>query len=380
MENKENQVQSLANSEDNASYNEHQKETMNNNILSSMMKNCFNPNAEPFKPRSRGKFITVGPTKISVNAEIWDAIATDHDHTHRLNPTPPINLVFNTMNNAESSSATNPLSYTEISQLLPSSPAFEIDNSRHFVFKRTYGPVATPEGVELRLRFDVRVLMTIDQSVLVENGAIRIAVNPKTNSCALDHPNGKIYKTADHINLITYDGNQRNNHIRIGKIWNDCIAFTSAGCALTYLVDSAGVRTTSEAVIRDWSRDFCKPVFLDDIQIPDEATRNHAATDYHYKVEKDGTETFKICGLRVSQAKDGMLRIQNNIIGIRTSVENRSVTMQLNGFHSTASLGKTPHMFIRHNERRVHFDGINFVVRNQGHSASFDEDNLLRIH
>jgi hypothetical protein len=163
------------------------------------------------------------------------------------------------------------------------------------------------------------------------------------------------------------------------------------------------MRTTSDHVNRDWNRDYCRLVFLDGIQIPDEATRNHAATDYQYKVEKDKTEVFNICGIRIKQGEDGLLQwvleifikksfksffsvylnnrsILNETIGVRTSVENRSVTLKLNGFHSTASQGATPHLFIRHGERRIHFDGTDFVVRNLGHSASFDKDNNLRIH
>lgn len=43
-------------------------------------------------------------------------------------------------------------------------------------------------------------------------------------------------------------------------------------------------------------------------------------------------------------------------------------------------MSDSPHLFIRHFERRIHFDGAHFIVRNMGHSASFDNQNLLRIH
>lgn len=64
---------------------------------------------------------------------------------------------------------------------------------------------------------------------------------------------------------------------------------------------------------------------------------------------------------------------------IRTSVENRSVTLKTPSIHCTASMGNSPHLFVRYNERRVHFDGSNFVARNMGQSASLDSHNNLRI-
>jgi hypothetical protein len=95
---------------------------------------------------------------------------------------------------------------------------------------------------------------------------------------------------------------------RFAKIWKDCISFTSIGCALTYLVDTAGMRTTSDNVNTDWNKDYVRMAFLKDISFFDENARVDAATNYRYKIETDGTEIFTICGVQISQAKDGMLR------------------------------------------------------------------------
>lgn len=43
-------------------------------------------------------------------------------------------------------------------------------------------------------------------------------------------------------------------------------------------------------------------------------------------------------------------------------------------------MGQSSHLFVRRDERRMHFDGASFVVRNAGHSAGFDENNLLRVY
>lgn len=36
--------------------------------------------------------------------------------------------------------------------------------------------------------------------------------------------------------------------------------------------------------------------------------------------------------------------------------------------------------YSRRDERRMHFDGSQFVVRNAGHSAGFDGENYLRVY
>lgn len=83
---------------------------------------------------------------------------------------------------------------------------------------------------------------------------------------------------------------------------------TSHGCFLTYLVDPAGARTTSDQVNRDWNLDYCKEVFYDDFKIRTQSEMDYAAAHYHFKIEEDGTDVFNICGVRISQAPDGMVR------------------------------------------------------------------------
>lgn len=101
-----------------------------------------------------------------------------------------------------------------------------------------------------------------------------------------------------------------------------------------------------------------------------------------YWCNEDGTEVYDINGFRISQAPDGLVRVTraNNKCLIRTSPGNGSATLTTPYIHCTASLGQTPHLFVRRGERRMHFDGSSFVVRNAGHSAGFDENNLLKVY
>lgn len=95
---------------------------------------------------------------------------------------------------------------------------------------------------------------------------------------------------------------------RYAKIWKNSVSLTAEGMALIYLVDVAGTRTTSDLVNRDWSRDYCREVFLEDIHVRTQAEIYYVTDHYRYKSEEDGTETFIICNIRISQAPDGMLR------------------------------------------------------------------------
>lgn len=99
-------------------------------------------------------------------------------------------------------------------------------------------------------------------------------------------------------------------------------------------------------------------------------------------LNEDSSETFNINGFRITQTVDGLVRVTraNNKCIIRTSPTNGSATLTTPFIHSTASLGQTSHLFVRCGEKRMHFDGTSFVVRNAGHSAGFDEINRLRVY
>jgi hypothetical protein len=189
-------------------------------------------------------------------------------------------------------------------------PAFDADPNRRLVFRREFGPVATSQGfIDIRLRRGIHILLTLDRSILVENGNIRIAVSSDTKFSAIEHFNGRVYQTSEQIDIIAFDGFKKNNFVRYAKIWQgDKISLTTRGCYLTYLVDPAGTRTTSDHVNSDWSKDYCHHVFFEDFRIHSQDAVDHAAAHYNYKIEEEGTEIFIICGVKITQTPDGMVR------------------------------------------------------------------------
>lgn len=248
------------------------------------------------------------------------------------------------------------------------------------------GPIAMSNGtIQLRLREGVRIDMTLDRAVRVLNqrSMVAVALSRNCSNSALIHPNGRILQSGSKVEIVTYDGMTTNNFVRYAKMWYKGVSFTSESCALIYLVDTAGTRTTTDT-FTDLTKDYTLAVFYDDSRhgpsfVPD---AHEVISNSSYNCAEDGTEVYDINGFRITQAADGLVKVtrQHNKCLIRTSPGNGSATLTTPGIHCTASLGKTSHLFVRRNEKRMHFDGSCFIVRNAGHSAGFNENNLLIVY
>lgn len=97
---------------------------------------------------------------------------------------------------------------------------------------------------------------------------------------------------------------------RYAKMWDKGISLTADGCALIYLVDTAGTRTTSDAVNKDVRGDYCWGIFVGNSRIGAQYFHEAeaASKNYHFFTQNDGTSVFDILGHRVSQTQDGMVR------------------------------------------------------------------------
>jgi hypothetical protein len=97
---------------------------------------------------------------------------------------------------------------------------------------------------------------------------------------------------------------------RFAKMWEKGISLTAEGCALIYLVDQAGTRTTSDAVNKDLHSEYSWRVFSSNIRMGSEFFQeaDMVAKNYHFFTQTDGSQVFDIAGFRVSQTPDGMVR------------------------------------------------------------------------
>ncbi|EZA54702.1 hypothetical protein DMN91_007330 [Ooceraea biroi] len=245
------------------------------------------------------------------------------------------------------------------------------------------GAVATPHGtISLRLHNRIRVDMTIDRAVRVINfkNNIVLSLSGSGAAAALLHPNGRIYQYGSRVEIVAHDAHGNN---KFAKMWYKGVSFTSEQCALVYLVDTAGTRTTTDS-FSDMSQDFSLSVFYSGSRHGPACLQEaaaHLSTAQYWQTE-EGVENWVINNVRVSQTPDGLVRIarNSNKYQMRTSPSNGTASLTTPFLHCTASLGQTSHLFVRRGERRMHYDGTSFIVRNAGHSAGFDDNNQLKVY
>ncbi|XP_055688185.1 uncharacterized protein LOC129792838 [Lutzomyia longipalpis] len=265
-------------------------------------------------------------------------------------------------------------------------PPPSLIRSWDFNSPRSFGAHCQPDGtILIRLREGVSIEMTLDRAVRVINSHSKVAValSNTGNSSALIHPNGRVYQYGSKVEIITYDGMRKNNFVRYAKMWQKGVSFTSQHCALVYLVDTAGTRTTTDS-FTDMSQDLTKALFYRETRYGEEFVDDvlQVLRAASWWSNEDGSDLFDVNGFRITQTPDGLVRItnSNNKSLIRTSPGNGSATLTTNFMHCTASMGQTSHLFVRRGELRMHFDGSQFVVRNAGHSAGFDDNNRLKVY
>ena len=81
---------------------------------------------------------------------------------------------------------------------------------------KAFGPVATADGIiEIRLRDNIKVLITIDHAVLVHAGSsdIKIALSNNYSGTAMEHPNGRVFQQMQRVDIVAYDGMKKNNFV-----------------------------------------------------------------------------------------------------------------------------------------------------------------------
>ncbi|XP_055642549.1 uncharacterized protein LOC129779222 [Toxorhynchites rutilus septentrionalis] len=310
----------------------------------------------------------IGPTQLPVNSRVWSSISS---------------YPLDQLASYESTTSNKLFQYYQKQQHRGVSPT----PSSNYEPLHQFGPTVLANGIiQLRLRNSVVIEMTIDHSVKLMNHheRVTIALSSTGTSSALTHPNGIVFQNGSRVDIVVFDGRKKNPYVRYAKMWHKGISLTSEGCALIYLVDAAGTRTTSDAINIDPKVDYINPVFHNGSRIGTQFYQeaNQIAQCCNFWLNDDGTEIFHLNGFRIQQTVDGLVKVarMNNRCNIRTSPTNGSATITTSYIHCTASMGQTSHLFVRREERRMHFDGSSFVVRNAGHSAGFDEWNRLRVY
>lgn len=239
--------------------------------------------------------------------------------------------------------------------------------------------------ISIRLRGSISIELTIDNAIRVHDGlnGITAALSNTAALAALIHPNGRLYQYNSRIDIMAMDGLGRNSYVRFAKFWYKGISFANEKSALTYLVDTAGARTTTDHFVKaNAFENLVNAVFFENschgYEYSEAATK--IVTEAQHFMDHE-TEIFDNRYIRISQNADGHVQIvrTNNKGTLLFNGSKGSVSFTTPQVYCTASLGNSSHLFVKRGDRRLHFNGSTFCVRNAGHSAGFDNHNQFKI-
>ncbi|XP_055299731.1 uncharacterized protein LOC129567135 isoform X2 [Sitodiplosis mosellana] len=322
----------------------------------------LNGDATPFVP-SEGGDVKDTPSygtftlKVPLDSKIWKSISACSPHNQRIStqrkPSPPRAL------------QTNSFSEPHANRNLIT----EISNDGY---------------ISIRRKDNVFIDISLDRAIRIAcpMQKILVCISGSTTNAVIFHPNGRIFQNNSRVDLVAFDGSHQNNLLRCAKIWQKGISFMAKDIPVVYLVDEAGLRSSVDHFVHI-KKDCALEVFNKNIRHSsypfDDAV--HMMQKSVYTHEINGSETFEINQVRVTSNNDGTISIErlNKSCGIRINPRKAAITLTSSYMHATASMGKSPHLFLRQGDRRIHFDGAVFCVRNGGYSAGFDEKNQVTI-
>jgi hypothetical protein len=178
-------------------------------------------------------------------------------------------------------------------------------------------------------------------------------------------------------------------------MWPRGISFTSNCQALVYLVDEAGARSTSDSFHDLYYQNVADSIFnysLVDFNNSYDPSKDMSPIDRsiealeraeYERSEDTGLDCWIFGDIIITQTQDGLVSVERRygreVFVLKTSPSNGKARLGNSFMYVTASMGQEAHLFVKSNDRRIHYNGSAFVVRNAGHSAGFDDDNKLRI-
>ena len=121
-------------------------------------------------------------------------------------------------------------------------PPVTLDLAHQGVLKAN---VYEPGYVSFMLKNDIVVNIGPNYAVQIVNPTvdIKLALSGCATQMALIHPQGRVLQYMARVEVQCLGSNGVD---KSAKLWPRGISFTSSNCAITYLVDEAGTRSTSD--------------------------------------------------------------------------------------------------------------------------------------
>lgn len=261
--------------------------------------------------------------------------------------------------------------------------------------------VVEEEGyISLHLHYDVTVDISPNQGVRIVNHRKRVSISLSGcgTSMALVHPQGRVFQYNSRIEVQTQDQFSYRPVVKNAKMWPRGVSFTASNYALVYLVDQAGARSTTDTFHDLYASNIADSVFVESCQEynrPYDQSCNpisavsksihdlEAASYWRTEGNQGYLDCWEFDQVKVTQTQDGLVSVERKhgeeVFILKASPNNGKARLQSSFMYLTASMGEESHLFVKSNDRRIHYNGKAFVVRNAGHSAGFDEEGKLRI-
>ena len=218
---------------------------------------------------------------------------------------------------------------------------------------------------EGHLRLHLRAGLTLD---IAPNMAVRLsnprqdtslALSPCSSQLALLHPSGRLLQYGPRIEVQVED----QVSIKNVKIHPKGVSFTANNCALVYLLDEAGARSTSDMFHDLHASNIVDTLFEESLRrgggerVVGEAIRMLEEAQYW----REGEDCWRIGSLGVRQTRDGLVTVERDVGGARVlmkaSPNNGKVRFECKEVVVTGSRGEEGHLFLRSGDRRLHYTG-----------------------
>jgi len=240
--------------------------------------------------------------------------------------------------------------------------------------------------ISLRLSHQVVVDISANKAVRVRDGANHSSLS--VSACGLQmamvHPRGRALQYGSRIEVHCED----EISIKNAKLYSKGTSFTANNCTLVYLVDEAGARTTTDTFHDLYENNIADTLFREACKHNTEDAVDICSVDLskaQYWRNHKNEDCWVFGQIFVQQKADGLTlverRSEEEYIMLKASPATGKVRLGNKFAAVTASLGEQSHVFVKAQERRLHYNAQNniFTVRYAGHAAGFDETGLLRL-
>jgi len=168
--------------------------------------------------------------------------------------------------------------------------------------------------ISLHLNYDAHVDIAPNQAIRIVNHrkGITLALSGCATQMAMVHPQGRVLQYNSRIEIQTEDFLSIKN----AKMWPRGVSFTANNCALVYLVDQAGARSTTDTFHDLYADNIADTVFLKSCQYSAEHPNQAIAQSIEYLENADYWRTdsdldcWLINDVSIKQTPDGLVTVE----------------------------------------------------------------------